>query len=372
MGIVSAFLPWDILANLTWNIHTFLPEHILADFLWDITASILWNIFTNFMRDLTLNNLCNISAHIPRHSSAVVHIESVAQLVDYVVAVLPGNINTVLLRSINTMFSWHIIALRGGDIVAQLLVVVALLALPLSDRMTFLHVCSRALLLVRGGALLLVRGGALPGGDVLALFLGYPGADLLVHLPALPALHGLLGDGVFGVALLPGAGLALLVRHNLAHLVHLSLALPVGHRLAVLVVHLAAGPGRHRVADSVVLSGALTAKILVALLLDKDGTLPLLLGVALVVVHGGAVLVQQVHTLLLVDSLLELPLDRMALLLVDSVALRLSLMLNMRLLHVPALSRGCSRTVFILTKRLVVRFVMRLNVQRSTAGDKDS
>merc|ERR1719318_2396228 len=36
----STVFLWDILANLTWNIHTFLPEHILADFLWDITASI--------------------------------------------------------------------------------------------------------------------------------------------------------------------------------------------------------------------------------------------------------------------------------------------------------------------------------------------
>merc|ERR1719470_575399 len=263
LGIVSAFLPWDILANLTWNIHTFLTQHILADFLWDIAASILWDIFTNFMRNLPLNNLWNISAYIPRHSSAVVQIESVAQLVDYVVAVLPRYINTVLLRSINTMFSWHIIAFRGGDIVAQLLVVVALLAFPLSDRMTFLHVSSGALLLIGGGALLLIKGGALPGGDVLALFLGYPGAELLVHLPALPALHSLLGDGVFGVALPPGASLALLVRHNLAHLVHLGLALLVGHRLAVLVEHLAAGPGRHRVTDSVVLSGALTVEILV-------------------------------------------------------------------------------------------------------------
>ena len=57
-------------------------------------------------------------------------------------------------------------------------------------------------------------------------------------------------------------------------------------------------------------------------------SLPLLLGVALVVVHGDAVLVQQVLTLLLVDRLLELPLDRMTLLLVDSFALPLSLVLH--------------------------------------------
>merc|ERR1719470_284422 len=117
------------------------------------------------------------------------------------------------------MFSWNIIALRGGDIVAQLVMVVALLALPLGDRVALLLVCSGALLLVRGGALLLIGGGALPSGD--------------------------------------------------------GLALPVGHRLAILVEHLAAGPGRHRVADSVVLGGALTVEILVALLLHEDGTLPL-------------------------------------------------------------------------------------------------
>ena len=103
-----------------------------------------------------------------------------------------------------------------------------------------------------------------------------------------PVLHGLQGDRVLGVALPPGASLALLVRHNLTNLVNFGLALPVGHRLAILVEHLAAGPGRHSVTDSVVLDGALAVEILVALLLDVDGTLPLIL----------------------VDSLLELPLDR--------------------------------------------------------------
>ena len=99
-----------------------------------------------------------------------------------------------------------------------------------------------------------------------------------------PVLHGLQGDRVLGVALPPGASLALLVRHNLTNLVNFGLALPVGHRLAILVEHLAAGPGRH----SVVIDGALAVEILVALHLNVDGTLPLLL----------------------VDSLLELPLDR--------------------------------------------------------------
>ena len=169
-----------------------------------------------------------------------------------------------------------------------------------------------------------------------------------------PVLHGLQGDRVLGVALPPGASLALLVRHNFTKTPFRSPS------------------GRHCVPDSVVLSDTLTVEMLVVLLLHDDGTLPLLLGVALVVVHGGAVLVQQVLTLLLVDNLLELPLDRMALLLVDSVALGLSLVLHVRLLHVPALGRRSTRTIFILMMRLVVRLVMRLNVQRSTAGDKDS
>merc|ERR1719341_3145526 len=271
-----------------------------------------------------------------------------------------GNINTVLLRSIDTMFSWNLIALHGGDIVTELLVVVALLALPLSDRMT--------VLLISGRAFLLVGGGALPRGDVFALLLRHPGADLLVHLPTLPVLDSLPGDGVLGVAFLPAAGLALLVRHHLADLVHLGLALPVGHSFAVLVIHLATGPGGDKIADSVILGGALAVELLVTLLLVEDGAFPLLLVVAFVVVHGGAV---QVLALLLVDSLLELPLDRMTLLLVDSVTLPLSLVLHLRLLHIPALCRGGGGAVIVLVVRLVVRLVMRLHVQSSGTGDKE-
>merc|ERR1719452_450329 len=118
-------------------------------------------------------------------------------------AVLLRNIHTVLLRSIYAVLSWFVIALHGGDIVTELLVVETLLALPLCDRMTLLLVSSGALLLVRGGAFLLVGGGALPSGDILALLLGHPGADLLVHLPALPVLDSLPGGGVLSAALLP-------------------------------------------------------------------------------------------------------------------------------------------------------------------------
>ena len=120
-------------------------------------------------------------------------------------------------------------------------------------------------------------GGVLPGGDILALLPEYPGVLLLSHLPALPVLHGLLGDGVIGGAL--------------AHLVHRGLALPVGH--------LATGPGRHCVIDKVVFGGSLAMDVLVTLLLIEDGALPLLLGVELVVVRGGAVLVLQILVLLL-------------------------------------------------------------------------
>merc|ERR1719341_1417093 len=84
--------------------------------------------------------------------------------------------------------------------------------------MTVLLVRGGALLLISGRAFLLVGGGALPRGDVLALLLGHPGADLLVHLPTLPVLDSLPGDGVLGVAFLPASGLALLVRHHLADL----------------------------------------------------------------------------------------------------------------------------------------------------------
>ena len=151
LGFISAFLPGDIHANLTWNIHAFLSKNILAYFLWDIAASVLWNVFTYFMRNTALNNLWNISADISRHCSAVVHVESVAKLVDNVVTILPGNINTMLFRSsIDTMLSWFVIAFLCGDIVTQFLMVVAFLTHPLSDRMTFLLVCSEALLLVGG------------------------------------------------------------------------------------------------------------------------------------------------------------------------------------------------------------------------------
>merc|ERR1719341_682735 len=286
-------------------------------------------------------------------------------------AVFLGNINTVLLRSIDTMFSWNVIALHGGDIVTELLVVVALLALPLSDRMTVLLVSGGALLLISGRAFLLVGGGALPRGDVFALLLRHPGADLLVHLPTLPVLDSLPGDGVLGVAFLPAAGLALLVRHHLADLVHLGLALPVGHSFAVLVIHLATGPGGDNIADSVILGGALAVELLVTSLLVEDGAFPLLLVVAFVVVHGGAVLVLQVLALLLVDSLLELPLDRMTLLLVDSVTLPLSLVLHLRLLHIPALCRGGGGAVIILVVSLTVRLVVRFHVQSSDTGDKE-
>merc|ERR1719339_527316 len=160
------------------------------------------------------------------------------------------------------------------NIVSQLLVIVALLALPLSDRMTVFLVCGGALLLISGRAFLLVGGGALPRGDVLALLLGHPRTDLLVYLTTLPVLDRLPGDRVLGVAFLPGPGLTFFVGHHLAHLVHLSLALPVGHRLAVFVKHLAAGPGRHNVADSVILGGALAVKLLATLLLVENGALP--------------------------------------------------------------------------------------------------
>ena len=110
------------------------------------------------MRNTALNNLWNISADISRHSSAVVNVESLAKLVDNVVTILPGNINTMLFRSIDTMLSWFVVAFLCGDIVTQFLMVVAFLTHPLSDRMTFLLVCSGALLLVLGGAFLLVGG----------------------------------------------------------------------------------------------------------------------------------------------------------------------------------------------------------------------
>ena len=61
------------------------------------------------------------------------------------------------------------------------------------------------------------------GGDVLAL--PPPVEDLLVHLPTLFVLNGLPGGGVLCGARPPGAGLGLLVRHHLRHLVHLSHAL---------------------------------------------------------------------------------------------------------------------------------------------------
>jgi hypothetical protein len=47
-----------------------------------------------------------------------------------------------------------------------------------------------------------IRGGALPSGDVLALFMVRPGANLLIDLPTLPVLHSPTGDGVIGVAVL--------------------------------------------------------------------------------------------------------------------------------------------------------------------------
>merc|ERR1719339_505081 len=205
--------------------------------------------------------------------------------------------------------------------------------------MTVLLVCGGALLLISGRAFLLVGGGALPRGDVLALLLGHPRTDLLVYLTTLPVLDRLPGDRVLGVAFLPGTGLTFLVGHHLAHLVHLSLALPVGHRLEVFVKHLAAGPGRHNIADSVILGGALAVKLLA--------------------------------TLLLVESLLELPLDRMTLFLVDCVTLPLSLVLHVRLLHIPALCRGSGGAVLILVVRLTVRLVVGLNVQSSGTGDKE-
>ena len=59
--------------------------------------------------------------------------------------------------------------------------------------------------------ILLIGGEEFPGGDVLALHLGYPGADLLVHLPPLLVLHSLCSGGVLCVALPPGASLGLLV-----------------------------------------------------------------------------------------------------------------------------------------------------------------
>merc|ERR1719339_208830 len=96
------------------------------------------------------------------------------------------------------------------NIVSQLLVIEALLALPLSDRMTLLLVCGGALLLISGRAFLLVGGGALPRGDVLTLLLGHPGTDLLVYLPTLPVLDCLPGDRILGGAFLPGTGLTFL------------------------------------------------------------------------------------------------------------------------------------------------------------------
>ena len=51
------------------------------------------------------------------------------------------------------MLSWFIIAFLSSDIVTQLLMVVAFLTHPLGDRITFLLVCSGALLLIGGGAL---------------------------------------------------------------------------------------------------------------------------------------------------------------------------------------------------------------------------
>ena len=126
---------------------------------------------------------------------------------------------------------------------------------------------------------------------------------------------------------------------------------------ALLLVHLTAGPGRHRVTDSVVMGGALSVEVLLVFLLIEDGALPILLGVALVLVHGGAVLVQQILALLLV--LLKLILDRVTFLLVDSVALFLSLVLHLELLHFPALSRWF-RPTLVLLLRLVMGLVMRL------------
>ena len=46
-------------------------------------------------------------------------------------------------------------------------------------------------LLVCGGTFLLIQGEALPGEYVLALLLGPPVEDLLVHLPTLLVLNGL-------------------------------------------------------------------------------------------------------------------------------------------------------------------------------------
>ena len=48
----------------------------------------------------------------------------------------------MFLKSIDTMFSGFIIALLCGDIVTQLVMVVAFLTHPFSDWMTFLLVCT--------------------------------------------------------------------------------------------------------------------------------------------------------------------------------------------------------------------------------------
>ena len=180
-------------ADLTWDIHTFLPEHIFAYFLW------------------------NIPADIHGHSSTVVYVESVAELVDGVMTVFLGLVFTHILSAI------FVLSPRESGTF-----------LPRNNRALFPGDILAVDIGYNGAAF---SGGILAGSALhisallsrlAALLLQHPRGDLLVHLATLP-VQGNPGLPPHGqtrrVTLLLEAGLAHLVRHHLVHLIHLSLAL---------------------------------------------------------------------------------------------------------------------------------------------------